>query len=101
MEQKKRKLCLYDDKRYLLADLPDGRPNLHTHAYGDFEMAEETHLVADQPELGAELIIRHREEHFTKKHAFVTWRFNGACAMDMEEEQPNFDVTVSSLMTTS
>ena len=35
----KRGLCPYDDKRYLLADLPDGRPNLNTHAYGHRDLA--------------------------------------------------------------
>ena len=34
IKQEKRGLCPYDDKRYLLADLPDGRPNPNTHAYG-------------------------------------------------------------------
>ena len=33
MVQAKRKLCRYDDKRYLLVDLPDGCQNPHTHAY--------------------------------------------------------------------
>ena len=31
-KQEKRGLCLYVDKRYLLADLTDGRPNPNTHA---------------------------------------------------------------------
>ena len=48
MEQEKRGLCPYDDKRYLLADLPDGRPNPNTHAYGHRDLAAEEHLVADQ-----------------------------------------------------
>ena len=59
MEQEKRGLCPYDDKRYLLADLPESRPNLNTHAYGHRDLAAEEHLVADQPEPGAKLIIRH------------------------------------------
>ena len=58
MKQEKRVLCLYDDKRYLLADLPDGRPNQNPHAYGHRDLAAEEHLVADQPKPGAELIIR-------------------------------------------
>ena len=44
----KRGLCPYDDKRYLLADLPDGRPNPNTHAYGHRDLAAEEHLVAEQ-----------------------------------------------------
>ena len=62
MEQEKRGLCPYDDKRYLLADMPDGRPNPNTHAYGNCDLAAEEHLVADQPKPGAELIIRHSED---------------------------------------
>ena len=49
MEQAKRGLCPYDDKRYLLADLPDGRPNPNTHAYGHCDLAVEEDLVAVQP----------------------------------------------------
>ena len=41
MEQQKRGLCPYDDKRYLLADLPDGRLNLNTHVYGHCYLAAE------------------------------------------------------------
>ena len=63
MEQKKRGLCPYDDKRYLIVDLPDGRPNSNTHAYGHCDLAAaEQHLMADQPKPGAKLIIRHPEE---------------------------------------
>ena len=91
MEQKKRGLCPYDDKRYLLADLPDGRPNPNIHAYGHSDLAVEEQLVADQPELGAELIIRHPEERFNRRHARVTWRLELANAMEMEEKLPDGD----------
>ena len=47
IQQEKRGLCPYDDKRYLLADLPDGRPNPNTHVYGHRDLAAEEHLVAD------------------------------------------------------
>ena len=47
MKQEKRGFCSYDDKRYLLADLPDGRPNPNTHAYNHRDLAAEQHLVAD------------------------------------------------------
>ena len=90
-EQEKRGLCPYDDKRYLLADLPDGRPNLNSHAYGHWDLAAEEHLVADQPEPGAELIIRHTEERFTRRHARVTRRLELAGEMEMEEELPDND----------
>ena len=91
MEQEKRGLCPYDDKRYLLADLTDGRPNPNTHAYGHRDLAAEEHLVADQPEPGAELIIRHHEERLARRHARVTKRLELAGAMEMEEELPNGD----------
>ena len=39
IKQEKRGLCPYDDKRYLLVDLPDGHPNPNTHAYGHCGLA--------------------------------------------------------------
>ena len=86
MEQEKRGLCQYDDKRYLCADLPDGRPNPNTHAYGHCDMAVEEYLVADQPEPGTELIILHLEERFARRQVQITKRLELAGAMDMEEE---------------
>ena len=91
MEKEKRGLCPYDDKRYLLADLPDNRPNPNTHAYGQRDLAAEEYLVADQPEPGAELIIRHPEERFDRRHARVTRRLELAGAIEMEEELPDGD----------
>ena len=88
MEQAKRELCPYDDKRYRLADLPGGRPNPNTHAYGYCDLAAEEHLIADQPEPGAELIIRHPEKRFDRRHGRVTRRLKLADQMDMEEEVP-------------
>ena len=89
MEQEKRGLCPYDDNRYLFSDLPDGRPNPNTHAYGHRDLVAEEHLVADQPEPGAELIIRQPEERFARRHARVTkrlelagaWRWRRNCLM--------------------
>ena len=91
MEQEKRGLCPYDDKRYLLADLPDGRPNPNTYAYGHRDLAAEEHLVADLPEPGAKLIIRHPEERFAQSHARVTRRLELAGAIEMEEKLPDGD----------
>ena len=71
MEQEKRGLCPYDEKRYLLADLPDGQPNPNTHAYGHHDLVSEENLVAVHPEPGAELIIRHVEERFERRHSRV------------------------------
>ena len=62
MEQDKRGLCPYDDKRYLLADLPNGTPNPNTHAYGHHELATEAHVEMDMPERsGTELVIEQRQ----------------------------------------
>ena len=91
MEQEKRRLCPYDDKRYLLTDLPDGRPNLNTHDHGHCDLAAEEHLIADQPEPGAEIIIRHPDESFTRRHARVIRRLELAGALDMENKLPDGD----------
>ena len=91
MEQEKRGLCPYDDKRYLLADLPDGPPNPKTYAYGHCDLAAEEHLMADQPVHGAKLIIRHPEERFAQRHARVTKRRDLAGTMEMEEEMRDGD----------
>ena len=91
LENEKRGFSPYDDKRYLLADLPDGHPNSNIHAYGHCDLAAEEHLLADQPEPGPELIIRHPEERFARRHARVTRRLELAGAMEMEDELPNGD----------
>ena len=43
--------------------------------------------MADQPEPGGELIIRHREDRFARRRARVTRRLELAGAMKMEEEE--------------
>ena len=91
MELTNRGLCLYDDMRYLLADLPDGRPNPNNHAYGYCDLASEEHLVADQPEPGARLIIQNPEERFARRRARVTLRLELARAIEMEKELPYGD----------
>ena len=91
MEQEKRGLCPYDDKRYLLADLRDDCSNTNTHAYGHRDLAAEKHLVADHPEPNAELIIRHPEERFARKHARVTRRLELSGQMNMEKNLPDGD----------
>ena len=69
-----------------------GCPNPHTYSYSHRDLAADEHLVADQPEPGAELIIWHREEQFTRKHARVTRRLERAGVMNMEEgELPDGD----------
>ena len=62
LEQEKRGLCPYDDKRYLLADLPDGTPNTNTHAYGYHELATEVRVQMDMPEQsGTELVLEQQQ----------------------------------------
>lgn len=68
LEQAKRGLCPYDDKRFLLADLPDGSPNPDTHAYGHRALRDEVHVdtvPAEAP--GADLIVR-RAVHVDAEH---------------------------------
>ena len=84
-------ICPYDDKRYLLADLPDGRPNPYTHAYGHRDQAAEKILNAVQFEPDAELIIRHSNERFVRNHARVTTRLKLDGIMDMEDDLPDAD----------
>ena len=62
LDQEKRGLCPYDDKRYLLAELPNGTPNPNTHAYGHRELAAEANIDMDMPDQpGADLIIEQRQ----------------------------------------
>ena len=90
-EQEKRGLFPYDYKRYLLADLPDGRANPNTYAYSHRDLTAEEHLVADQPKPRAELIIRHFEDRFARRRARVTKRLKLAGAMEMLVELPDVD----------
>ena len=62
LEQEKRGLCPYDDKRYLLANLPNGLQNPDTHAYGHYLLAAEEQLVTDMPEqAGSNMVIEQRQ----------------------------------------
>ena len=89
LKQEKRGLCPYDDKRYLLADLPDGTPNPQTHAYGHKDLATEVEFEADMPELpGTDIIIEHREHRFKNKHARVAKKLS-AMAPDPELDEEN------------
>ena len=101
MKQEKRGLCPYDYKRYLLDDLPDGRPNPNKHAYGHRDLAAEEHLVTDQPEPGAKLMIRHPEKRFARRRAHVTKRLELAGAMEMEEVLPDGDSKASYIIINS
>ena len=59
--------------------------------YGHRDLAAEEHLVADQLEPGAEIIIQHPEERFARRNARISRRLELAGAMEMEEEQPDGD----------
>ena len=89
MEQEKRNLCPYDDMRYLLADISDGRPNPNTHADGHRDLESEENLVADHPEPIAELVIRHVEERFDRRHARVITHLG--LSVNIEEKMINDD----------
>ena len=92
LKQEKRGLCPYDDKRYLLADLPDGTPNPQTHAYGHKDLAAEVEFEADMPELpGTDIIIEHREERFKNKHARVAKKLR-AMATDPELDEEELEI---------
>ena len=90
LEQEKRSLCPYDDKRYLLANLPDGSPNPNTHAYGHKDFAREERYVADMLATpGTDLIIEHQERRFIMNHKRVVKKLRAILqAEEVEEEQP-------------
>ena len=48
--------------------------------------------MADQPKPGGELIIRHFEKQFNRRHARVTRRLKLAGAIEMDKELPHVDV---------
>ena len=87
-EQEKCWHCSYDDKRDLLADLPDSCLNLNTNVTSNCDLAEKEHLVADQPNSGAKLKIRHLKKQIAMKHARVTRRLILSGAINMKEELP-------------
>ena len=62
LEQEKRGLCSYDDKRYVLADLHYRTSNPNTHAYGHHELATEVLVQMDMPEQsGTELVLEQQQ----------------------------------------
>lgn len=74
----KRGLVPYNDKRILLADLPDGQPNSETHAFGHYSL-DAVHLPDhDQPAAGKEMVVvvsqsqnKQYESRLAMKHARV------------------------------
>ena len=57
MDVQKRGLVPYDDKRILLADLPDGQPNSNTHAFGHYSLEAVRMPEPEQPPSGKEIIV--------------------------------------------
>ena len=58
VSQIKRNLCPYDDKRYLLANLINGKFNPNTHAFGHYELSHEAALPEiDQPNSADNLYV--------------------------------------------
>ena len=71
MSVEKRALMAFDDKRVLLANLPNGQPNPYTHAYGHYSLHQEVHVDEDNqhPDAGNELQIeKHSEYMKTREH---------------------------------
>jgi hypothetical protein len=94
LDQTKRGLFPYDDKRYLLADLPDGSPNPNTHAYGHKDLAGEEHLVEHRPERpGDELVVERKENRFDRRHQLVLKKVAAQGRRDSNGE--NFDDLVA------
>ena len=75
----KRGLIAYDDKRVLLADLPNGQPNPQTHAYGHHLLADAVRVEHEEgAAVGDDLHIEQRltrnqryEQRLVKKHKRV------------------------------
>ena len=91
IENEQRELGPYDNKRYLLATLPDGRPNPNINAYCHRDLAANNHIMADQPEPDATLIIRNPEDRLAWRHALVSRRLKLAAAIKMEQKLPDGD----------
>ena len=87
MEQEKRGLCRYENKRYLFAYMPDGNPNSITYAYGHRDLVTEVNLVAESPEPGADTGIRPVEERFKSRHAGVIRRLQNDNTINEEEPE--------------
>ena len=76
----KRGLIAYDDKRVLLSNLENGKPNPYTHAYGHYSLANkiQVHEPEDPPEPGNDLQITTRERRhmarLQRKHELAVRR---------------------------
>ena len=57
MDVQNRGLVPYDDKRILLADLPDGQPNPDTHVFGHYSLEAVQMPEPEQPPAGEEMVV--------------------------------------------
>ena len=78
MDLPKRELVPYDDKRILLADLPDGQTNPDTHAFKHYSLEVVRMSEPEQPPAGEEMVVVVRpsrneryEAKLARKHARV------------------------------
>ena len=73
-------LIAYDDKRVLLGDLANGKPNPNTHAYGHYSLINEIQVeeAAEPAAAGNDLHIVTREQRhkarFARAHALAIRR---------------------------
>ena len=88
----KRGLIAYDDKRVLLANLENGEPNPHTHAYGHYSLANDIQVeeAEDPPEPGNDLHITTREQRnearLQRKHKLAVKRSRRTLPDDASED---------------
>ena len=98
----KRGLVPYDDKRVLLADLPDGTPNPRTHAFGHYAIADEIQVEQpDQPEAGNDLVIEARAPRVSRnlkvrgrlqrKHKLAVRRARALHPDEINDDDPDLD----------
>ena len=89
IKQLQRELCLYNEKRYLLANQSDGSPNQNTHAHWYRDLAKKSNLITNRPERGTELIIWNPKKRFSIKNARLTKRFECENEMFIMKKLPN------------
>ena len=100
LSMEKRGLVPYDDKRILLADLPDGTPNPNTHAFGHYAIADEIRVdQPDQPEAGNDLVIETRtprvsrnvkyEGRLERKHKLAVRRAHALRRDEINDDDPD------------
>ena len=88
----KRGLIAYDDKRVLLANLPNGEPNANTHVYGHFSLQNEVQVEnTDEPAAhGNDYQVETREQHnearFQRRHALAVIKARHSTPLDISDD---------------